>query len=74
MTKRLIGSRGTEEIIIETWYVFTGLGYYELKFDKINWLNENCQGRWRYPASGVNRKGLYFENQEDIVLFELRWG
>lgn len=74
MNKRLIGSRSTEEIIVETWFVFKGLGYYDLKLDKIDWLNENCQGRWCYPASSVGSEGLYFENQEDATLFNLTWG
>lgn len=74
MTKRVIGSRGTEEIIVETWHVYKNIGFYDLKIDKITWLNENCQDRWCYPSGGVKSKGLYFENNDDAVLFELTWG
>lgn len=74
MTKRLMRiSKLSEEMISENWYRYTNNnnGYYMLMSYTHNWLDNNCQNKWYWPLTG---QGLYFENNEDKVLFQLTWG
>lgn len=72
-TNRLIGSRMTEELIVETWYHVTGL--YFNNGPVREWLESDAmRGRWCMPASGVlSRGGIYFELEEDATLFKMVW-
>ena len=38
------------------------------------WFNENISGKSQYSFYGlVNQVEIRFENEEDLVLFKLRW-
>lgn len=71
MTNRLVGSRMVEDMVTETWHRVAGV--YRYNHDAIQWLESDAmQGRWCMPASG-SRHGLYFELEEDRMLFSMLW-
>jgi len=75
MTRRLVGSRQTEEMVRDTWHCAGGHYLYGIGSDAWKWLeSDEMQGRWCAPASGVGTKGIMFELEEDRVMFMLKWG
>jgi hypothetical protein len=61
----------TEEMIVEKWHRVAGV--YRHNQDVIQWLESDAmQGRWCMPGSGVAH-GLYFELEEDRMLFSMLW-
>ena len=75
MGERLVGSRRTEEMVVETWHpvLVTSIRW---NFDAQRWLQETpMQGSYCMPAGGVGgRASVYFECQEDAVMFQMVWG
>lgn len=73
-TNRLIGSRMTEEMVAETWHHVAGNHRHDR--DAWAWLESDVmKGRWCIPASSVavGKGGIFFELEEDALMFKLRW-
>ena len=49
-----------------------GSSYATLRFEVKEWLNQTCKGNWWF---GYNNRTyeLRFENDEDAIMFALRW-
>lgn len=77
MGDQLIGSRRTEEMVVKTWHPVKNTRV-PIHYDGpvLAWLKDSTmQGRYCLPAGGVGAMArIYFECQEDAVLFELTWG
>ena len=76
MTNQLICSRSVQEEIIISWHHHPGLYSYTMPADARAWLeSDEMQGRW-YCTIGAtyNKAGVYFENQEDLVMYKMKWG
>lgn len=73
MGKRLIGSRQTEEMVVETWHRIQTQNRWNQY--AVRWLQETpMQGSYCMPANAVGGDGcIYFECQEDAVLFRITW-
>ena len=52
-----------------------GSSYSSLHINKIEWLNEYCNNRWYIEYDGYHYRTyvLIFENDDDHILFLLRW-
>ena len=78
MNNQLVGSRDTEDKIVNSWHCYSLMvkGRPSIYGEPYKWLLETDEMhcRWCLPASGVNGKGIYFEYQEDLVLFQMKWG
>lgn len=75
MGDRLVGSRRTEEMVVETWHP-APIKNLTWNPDAHRWLRETpMQGMYCIPAGGVGATAsIYFEYQEDAVLFQMVWG
>lgn len=70
--KRFIGTRDDEEEIALSWY---NCFSWSPDPNIYIWLEKTCEGRWCIPSHYKQWRwnGIYFELENDYVLFVLTW-
>ena len=75
MSNRFYVKTHADSILVkENWFNYKNKHLFNMKRDTISWLlSDEMSGKWctldnYYPS------GIWFENENDFVIFKLRWG